>query len=427
MKTYYIARLQKDDLESLYKRKAIGSSGVRKTVEGIISRVRNEGDAALFKLAKKFDKADLDSLVVSKEEIAEATANLPVKLKDAYKKAAENIKKFHDVQLTGRQSVETMPGVTCFAEMRPIEKVGLYVPGGTAALPSTLLMLAIPAKLAGCKEIIICTPPGTDGKIPGSILYAADICGVDKIYKAGGAQAIAAMAYGTKTVPKTYKIFGPGNQYVTTAKMLVSTDMDGAAIDMPAGPTELLVVADEEARPDFVAADLLSQAEHGTDSQVILVSTSEKNAESILKQLTSQLDSLPRKEIARKTLDNSFVLIVKDVSQAIEFANRFAPEHLILNVKGAENYVDEIANAGSVFLGRYSTESAGDYASGTNHSLPTYGYARTYSGVSLSSFQKRITFQKLTKAGAANIAPIVSAMATVESLEGHKRAMEIRL
>jgi histidinol dehydrogenase len=357
----------------------------------------------------------------------DACARIAPEVQSAFNEAAANIEKFHTTGLTGRRTVETMPGVTCFSEMRPIEKVGLYIPGGTAPLPSTVLMLAVPAKLAGCRQIVLATPPAADGFVADIILYAAKLCGVNAVYKLGGAQAIAAFAYGTRTVPKVSKIFGPGNQYVTAAKMLVSVDPDGAAIDMPAGPTEVLVVADDLARPDFVAADLLSQAEHGVDSQVVLVCTSESKTTEVLREVERQLAGLPRKDIAAKALGNSFALVVQSLGQALDFSNRFAPEHLILNVKNAEGWVEKVGNAGSVFLGPYACESAGDYASGTNHSLPTYGYARAYGGVSVAAFQKQITFQKVTAAGARNIAPIVSVMATEESLEAHKRAMEIRL
>lgn len=363
---------------------------------------------------------------LSNIEIREAAKKVSNEIKTALEQAASNITKFHEIQLESRKTVETMPGVICFAEMRPIEKVGLYIPGGTAPLPSTVLMLAIPARLAGCKEIVLCTPPAKDGTINDVILAAAEIAGVKTIYRVGGAQAIAAMAYGTETIPKVDKIFGPGNQYVTAAKMLVSTEPDGAAIDMPAGPTELLVVADEAARADFVAADLLSQAEHGADSQVVLVCTDVQKISEITAEVKRQLKSLSRQQIAAKALDNSFSIVVKDIDAALEFANRYSPEHLILNVKEPQKLVKKVVNAGSVFLGAYSPESAGDYASGTNHALPTYGYARSYSGVSLASFQKRITFQQLTPEGVKNIASTVQIIAEQEGLTAHKRAMEIR-
>lgn len=366
-----------------------------------------------------------NELLVSSAEIARACKRTPNKVKIAFEQAAKNIEQFHKAQLKTEAPVETMPGVTCFAKMRGIERVGLYIPGGTAPLPSTVLMLAIPAKLAGCKEIVLCTPSKA-GVVADSILFAAQLCGVDKIYKIGGAQAVAAMAYGTATVPKTYKIFGPGNQYVTAAKMLVSINPDGAAIDLPAGPSEVLVVADKNARADFVAADLLAQAEHGTDSQVVLVSDNATKIDEVLAEIEKQLELLPRKDITRQALTNSFALLAGSLDEAISFSNRYAPEHLILNAKNVEELIPQVLNAGSVFVGAYACESAGDYASGTNHSLPTYGYARAYSGVSVASFQKRITFQKVTKQGAANIGPTVSAMAAEESLDAHRRAMEFR-
>jgi histidinol dehydrogenase len=319
-----------------------------------------------------------------------------------------------------------MEGVNCFSQARAIEKVGLYIPGGTAPLPSTVLMLAIPAKIAGCREIVLASPPDKHGKIDDIILFSAKLCGISQIFKIGGAQAIGSLAYGTQSVPKVYKIFGPGNQYVTTAKMLVSTDPQGAAIDMPAGPTEVLVIADHSAKDDFVAADLLSQAEHGDDSQAILVATSDKKADKILAQVKNQLSSLPRKKIAQKALENSFVIIAPSIEKAIDFSNQYAPEHLILNVKKPQKYIPKIINAGSVFLGQYSCEAAGDYASGTNHALPTYGYAKVHEGVNIKSFQKQITFQQITKKGAENLGPIVAKMAQQEELEGHKRAMELR-
>lgn len=427
MKKYRLSELEEKQLDILCERKAIDSGATKTAAESIINEVKVNGDKALVELTRKFDKADISSLEVSAESIKSAGETLSTELKQAFDTAFTNITKFHEAQLSGRISIETSTGVTCFAENRPIEKVGLYVPGGSANLPSTVLMLAIPAKLAGCEEIILCTPPRSDGSVADSILYAASLCGVDRVFRIGGAQAVAAMAYGTETVPKVYKIFGPGNQYVTSAKQSVSADIGGAAVDMPAGPTEVLVVADKTSRADFVAADLLSQAEHGPDSMVVLACSDERKVEDIFSEVGKQIKDLPRKEIVEKALDNSFCLTVDSLAQAIDFANRFAPEHLILGFDSADEWTDKVINAGSVFIGPYSSESAGDYASGTNHSLPTYGYARAYSGVSVSSFQKRVTFQKVTKNGAKNIGPAVSALAAEEGLDAHRRAMEIRL
>jgi len=426
MKKYYFKQLNDAALKNLCKRKAIRFDDVLPVVENVLREVKMRGDEAIREFTAKFDNASLSSLKVNKKEIERACERIPKNIRSAFRKAMRNIEKFHKAQMVRRKEVKTMPGITCFAEARAIEKVGLYIPGGTAPLPSTVLMLAIPAKLAGCEEIVLITPPTKDGDIADVILFAAQLCGITQIFKIGGAQAIAALAFGTESVPKVYKIFGPGNQYVTAAKMLVSINPDGAAIDMPAGPTEVLVVADEKARADFVASDLLSQAEHGIDSQAILVATSDKKANEVLVEVRQQLQSLPRKEIAQKSLDNSFVIVVDSVDKAIAFSNMYAPEHLILNVGNATRYVPEIINAGSVFLGPYSCESAGDYASGTNHSLPTYGYARVSGGVFVSSFQKQVTFQKITKQGAKNLGPIVSTLASQESLEGHKRAMQLR-
>lgn len=427
MKKYYFNKLSGASLERLCRRNAIRFDDIMPIVENILCEVKTRGDEAVREFTIKFDFVNSSSFAVTQKEIENACERIPNIIRSAFRKAARNINKFHKSQMVKRINVETMAGVTCFTEMRPIEKVGLYIPGGTAPLPSTVLMLAIPAKLAGCQEIVLVTPPAKDGNVPDVILFAAKLCGITRIYKIGGAQAIAALAFGTESIPRVYKIFGPGNQYVTAAKMLVSIDPDGAAIDMPAGPTEVLVIADKKTRADFVASDLLSQAEHGADSQTILVTTDEKKADVVWSEMVRQLPALPRKKIAKKALDNSFVIVVNSIDEAIAFSNQYAPEHLILNVTNAKRYIPAIINAGSIFLGVYSCESAGDYASGTNHSLPTYGYARVYGGVSVSNFQKQITFQKLTKQGAKNIYPIVSAMAEQESLEGHKRAMQLRL
>lgn len=426
MKKYYLKQLNDAQLKGLCKRKVLRFDDVFPIVKEVLEQVKTRGDEAVGEYTKKFDNVELSCFSVSQQEINQACKRVPQNVQNAFKKAAANIEKFHKVHLMKLKKVQTMPGVVCFSEPRPIEKVGLYIPGGTAPLPSTVLMLAIPAKIAGCKEIFLTTPPAKNGTVADVILYAAKLCGITQIFKIGGAQAIAALAYGTETVPKVYKIFGPGNRYVQAAKMLVSIDSDGAAIDMPAGPTEVLVIADEKARADFVASDILSQAEHSTDSQCVFVCTDEKKIDEILVQVKNQLQVLPRKEIAKESLNNSFALIVESVKHAIIFSNMYAPEHLILNIENAEKYVPKIINVGSVFLGQYSCESAGDYASGTNHTLPTYGYARVYSGVSVNSFQKQITFQKITKQGAKNLGPIVATMAEQESLEGHKRAMQLR-
>ncbi len=426
MKKYYLKKLDSQKLKEILKRKSIQFERIFPIVKKIIREVKEKGDEALRYYTEKFDGVKLDSFEVTQEEIDFASKRIPNDVQLAFKKAAQNIERFQKIQIVKKKEVETMPGVISFFEPRPIEKVGLYIPGGKTPLPSTVLMLGIPAKLAGCKEIILVTPPDKDGKVSDIILFSAKLCGINKIFKIGGAQAIAALSYGTESIPKVDKIFGPGNQYVTAAKMLVSIDPDGAAIDMPAGPTELLVIADDYARADFVASDILSQAEHGEDSQIILLTTSDKKADEISLEIKRQMKTLPRKEIAKKALKNGFILIAKSIDEAIAFSNMFAPEHLILNTKGAERYVSKIINAGSVFLGPYSCESAGDYASGTNHVLPTLGYAKVYGGISVSSFQKQVSFQKIALKGAKNLGPIVSIMAGEELLEGHKRAMRFR-
>lgn len=426
MKKLFIKKLNSAELKKLFRRKGINFDIVMPIVKRIADKVKINGDSAIRECTKRFDQVDIFSFMVTRNEIERAGSRIPQNVKRVFSNAAKNIKKFHELQIVSRKEIQTTKGVTCFTETRPIEKVGLYVPGGTAPLPSTVLMLSIPAKLAGCNEIILVTPPAKDGRVEDIVLFAASLCGIKKIYKIGGAQAIAALAYGTETVPKVDKIFGPGNQYVTAAKMLVAMDPEGAVIDMPAGPTEVLVIADEMARADFVASDLLAQAEHGTDSQAILVTTGDKKAEEVLHELDRQLPALPRKDIARKALDNSIILVVDAIEEALEFSNSFAPEHLILNVKNAVKYVSKINSAGSVFVGPFSCESAGDYASGTNHVLPTYGYARALSGISVGAFQKTLTFQKITKQGARNIGPIVATMASQESLDGHRKAMQLR-
>lgn len=426
MKKYFLKNLNEAEISKLCKRPAIEFASVFETVRSVLENVRIGGDEALKKYTSRFDKIELDNFEVSEEEIEEGSARVEEETKAAFKIAASNIEKFHRAEKPERIEVKTSEGVVCFREARPIERIGLYIPGGSAPLPSTVLMLGIPAKIAGCKEIILCTPPGKNGKVADIILFAAKLAGVTKIFKVGGAQAIAAMAYGTETIPRVYKICGPGNQYVTAAKMLLSIDPEGAAMEMPAGPSEVLVIADSNARADFVAADLLSQAEHGPDSQVVLVTDDEAKAEEILEQVTKQLEDLPRKEITAKALEKSFALIVSDLNQALEFANSYAPEHLILNITEAEKFVPQIINAGSVFLGPYSCESAGDYASGTNHTLPTYGYAKAYSGVNTESFMKQITFQTITEEGIKNLGPVIEKMAQSEELFAHKNAATIR-
>ena len=391
----------------------------------ILKNVKANGDKAVLEYASKFDHVELDSLIVTPEEMKEAEAQVPIELKVAILLAQRNIYTFHKKQKFEGKKVETMEGVTCWQKAVGIEKVGLYVPGGTAPLFSTVLMLAVPAKIAGCKEIVLCTPPNKEGKVNPAILYAAQVAGVSKIFKAGGVQAIGAMAYGTESVPKVYKIFGPGNQYVMAAKQMVA--MHDVAIDMPAGPSEVEVIADETANPKFVAADLLSQAEHGLDSQVVLVTTSEKLLEEVEYEVQHQLARLPRWQIAEKSLTNSKLILVKDMEEAMEMTNEYAPEHLIIETKDYMELAEKVVNAGSVFLGSYTPESAGDYASGTNHTLPTNGYAKAYSGVSLDSFIRKITFQEINREGIQNIGPAIEVMAAHEQLDAHKNAVSVRL
>lgn len=421
MKIYFYNQLDNQTLKKLTQRPTVDLEKTYEIVKPIMADIKEKGDAALRYYTEKFDGISLDNFEISESEIKEAIKNLDEETKAAFQVAAANIKKFHKSQLKKEKQVETMKGVVCFREPRAIEKIGVYVPGGTASLPSTVLMLCIPAKLAGCSEIVLCTPP----PVSPTIIFAASLCGVKKIFQVGGAQAIAAMAYGTESIPKVYKIFGPGNQYVTAAKMLAS--LDAVAIDMPAGPSEVLVIADEEAKPSFIAADLLSQAEHGADSQTLLLCLSEKIAQKVIAEIEEQMKDLPRCEIAKKALAKSFILVCSNLEEAFEFSNNYAPEHLILNLEKAENYINKVLNAGSVFLGKYSCESAGDYASGTNHTLPTYGFAKAYSGVSMDSFVKKITFQKLSEEGVRNLGPVVAKMADCEELEAHKRAMTLRI
>lgn len=395
------------------------------TVGAILEDVKQNGDTALKKYAASFDKVQIDELAVTQEELDASAQAVSQELKDAIAQAKRNIELFHTFQLSEDESVETMPGVTCWRKSVAIEKVGLYIPGGTAPLFSTILMLAIPAKIAGCKEIVLCTPTAKDGTIPPVVLYTAMITGVTKVYKIGGAQAIAAMAYGTETVPKVYKIFGPGNQYVTCAKQLVNKE--GIAIDMPAGPSEVAVLADDTCNPAFVAADLLSQAEHGTDSQSILVTTSEAVLVAVESEIEEQLERLPRREIAAQSMANSKLILIENTRVAMALLNEYGPEHLIIACKDDHFIAQQVINAGSVFMGNFSPESAGDYASGTNHTLPTNGNAKAYSGVSVDSFFKKITFQRLSEEGLKNIAKTIEIMAAAEGLDAHKNAVAIRL
>jgi histidinol dehydrogenase len=416
---------KKEDWPKILERPVLDVSGLHDTVQSILSEIKLEGDSALRKYSLKFDGVAPEQFLVSGEEFAAAENKVAPELKKAIQLAAGNIERFHAAQKTGVVKLETMPGVTCWQKSVPIEKVGLYVPGGTAPLFSTVLMLAIPARIAGCSEVVLCTPPGKDGHIHPAILYAATYAGVKNVFKLGGIQAIGAMAYGTESVPKMYKIFGPGNQYVTAAKQLVS--MNDTAIDMPAGPSEVMVVADDTANPAFVASDLLSQAEHGGDSQVVLVSGSRELVEKVKTEIDIQLKTLPRREFAEKSLGNSVLIVMEDEIKMVDLINFYAPEHLILSTSNYNDLAEKIRNAGSVFLGNYTPESAGDYASGTNHTLPTNGWARTNSGVNLDSFLKKITFQEITKEGLLKIGPAVETMAAAELLDGHKNAVTIRL
>jgi histidinol dehydrogenase len=416
---------KRTDWSGLVSRPEFERNEFTKVVSDILAEVKEKGDTALFDFTQRFDKATLKTLAVSESEISEAIKLVPEDLKNAIELASNNIKKFHASQNTEELIVETTKGVKCWRKNVAIEKVGLYIPGGTAPLFSTILMLAIPAKIAGCKEIILCTPPDKNGTINPAILYTASLVGVTKIFKVGGAQAIAAMAYGTESVPQVYKIFGPGNQFVAKAKEVVQ--QEGIAIDLPAGPSEVLVIADTTCNPSFVAADLLSQAEHGADSQVILLSDNENVISEVSKELEIQLAALPRKELATKALENSQSILLENMEDCIDFSNQYAPEHLIIASENSKFFIGKIINAGSVFLGNYSCESAGDYASGTNHTLPTNGYAKNYSGVSLDSFVKKITFQKLEKEGIQNIGPAIELMAEAEQLFAHKNAVTLRL
>lgn len=409
----------------LLKRPVMNTEDLFDTVRSVINRVKAEGDRAVLAYEEQFDKVQLASLAVSEEEWAEADSLIDEELKQAIRLAKQNIETFHAAQRFEGKKVTTSAGVTCWQKAVPIEKVGLYIPGGTAPLFSTVLMLAVPAKIAGCGEIVLCTPPGRDGKVHPAVLFAAKVAGVSRIFKAGGIQAIASMAYGTESVPRVYKIFGPGNQYVTAAKQLVS--LRDVAIDMPAGPSEVEVLADETANPAFVAADLLSQAEHGVDSQAILITTSESLQQAVKAEVERQLELLPRKEIASKSLANSKLILVRSLDEAIELTNAYAPEHLIIETADYLSVAERVVNAGSVFLGHLSPESAGDYASGTNHTLPTNGYAKAYSGVSLDSFIRKITFQEIQPEGIRHIGPAIEVMAANEHLDAHKNAITVRL
>ena len=411
--------------KSLSERPLQNQKDLSEQVKSVFDEVENNGDQALKFYTEKFDGVILNDFKASESEVNEAKNSVSDDLKSAIKTAADNIRKFHFSQQEEKKIIETTEGVFCWRESRAIENIGIYIPGGTAPLFSTVLMLGIPADIAGCKNIALCSPPDKDGKINPAILFAADLVGIRNIYKVGGSQAIAALTFGTETIPKVDKIFGPGNQYVTAAKQLALHY--NLAIDIPAGPSEVLVIADDTSVPEFVAADLLSQAEHGTDSQVILLSNSERILDEINKEIEKQLADLPRKEIAQIALENSKAILLNSINEAIDFSNLYAPEHLILSVDDAESFTDKITNAGSVFLGNYSPESAGDYASGTNHTLPTNGFAKNYSGVSLDSFVKKITFQNITRNGIKNIGKTIESMAEAEELIAHKNAVSVRL
>ncbi|MES2373644.1 MAG: histidinol dehydrogenase [Bacteroidota bacterium] len=413
------------DWKQLLQRPAIDNSSLQQTVRAVMDEVKKNGDLAVKQFTEKFDGVLLNEFVVTEKEISESATLLSAELKQAIEQAATNITLFHKKQVNEVEIVETMPGVKCWRKSIGIEKVGLYIPGGTAPLFSTILMLGIPAKIAGCKEVVLCSPPGKDGKLHPAILFAAQLTGITTVYKIGGVQAIAAMAYGTETIPQVYKIFGPGNQYVTCAKQLIQ--QEGVAIDMPAGPSEVCVLADETADASFIAADLLSQAEHGADSQVLLVTSDELIVKNVQQELIKQLDLLPRKEMAEKALTNSITIIVNDISEGIDIVNEYAAEHLIIACKNDEAVAEKIVNAGSIFLGNFSPESVGDYASGTNHTLPTNGFAKAYSGVSVDSFVRKVTYQKLSSEGLAAIGKTVISMAEAEGLDAHANAVSIRM
>ncbi|MBT8310528.1 MAG: histidinol dehydrogenase [Flavobacteriaceae bacterium] len=421
----YVELPERKTWPELVRRPTSSVEDIEEKVLDIFDEVKNNGDKAVSKFTLMFDGVDLDAFEVSRNEIEQAISKVPMELKNAIELAKSNIERFHKEQVTGKVEIETAEGVTCWQEKRPIQKVGFYIPGGTAPLFSTILMLAVPANIAGCQEMVLCTPPNDKGMIDPAILFAANLCGIDKIFKAGGIQAIAGLTFGTESIPQVYKIFGPGNQFVTVAKQLATKF--GVAIDMPAGPSELLVVADESADASFVASDLLSQAEHGTDSQVLLVSTSRELLKSVTKEIKFQMEELPRKEIAKKAMANSKLILVNNREEALELINDYGPEHFIVCTKDEDYYIRNIQNAGSVFVGNYTPESAGDYASGTNHTLPTNGFAKSYSGVNLDSFMKSMTFQRISEEGIKNIGPAIELMAEAEGLQAHKNAVSIRL
>ena len=425
LKTYLYKDLSKEQIQELVNRNTDPNHAIQDTVLNIINEVKTHGDAALKSYAKQFDKVELEKLFLGQEEIDELASTISRDQMRALEIAFQNIYKFHQTQLKRERTVETMPGVKCWREVRPIEKVGLYIPGGSAVLPSTLLMLGIPARIAGCREIVVCSPPQNNGKINGFVAYCLKLLKIDRIYLVGGAQAVAAMAYGTESIPKVNKIFGPGNQFVTKAKSLIQGLTD-VSIDMPAGPSEVLVIADESCNPTFVAADLLAQAEHGIDSQAVLVSTSESIAKAVEQEVEKQLEVLPRKELAEKAMQNSYMLVADTLQEAMDFSNQYAPEHLILETNEWKTLINRVLNAGSVFLGHLTPESAGDYASGTNHTLPTSGFARSYSGVSVDSFVKKITFQHISEEGLQHIGSTVEILAELEGLHAHKNAVSIR-
>jgi len=425
LKKHEYQSLGKAELQQLVARNTDPNNSIQEVVQDIIQQVRVQGDTVLREYAAKFDKVQLDKLFLDEEDIDELAATIHRDQQRALEIAFQNIHRFHSTQLKRERTVETMPGVKCWREIRPIEKVGLYIPGGSAVLPSTLLMLGIPARIAGCKEIVVCSPPQSNGKINGFVAYCLKLLNIKRIYLVGGAQAVAAMALGTQSIPKVDKIFGPGNQFVTKAKSIIQ-GLTNVSIDMPAGPSEVLVIADETANPAFVAADLLAQAEHGIDSQAVLVATSTDLIDAVNIQLETQLAVLPRKELASKAIENSYAVIVSNLQEAIQFSNEYAPEHLILETDQWESLTRHISNAGSVFLGHLTPESAGDYASGTNHTLPTSGYARSYSGVSVDSFVKKITFQHINETGLQQIGSTVEILAELEGLQAHKNAISIR-
>lgn len=425
MSTKTIKYPEREQWAEILKRPTQEKANLESIVSGVFEAIKTNGDQALKEFTAKFDGAHLEQLQVSKAELAAASKDTPLELKNAIDHAARNIEAFHKAQVAKEEHVITQPGVECWRKVTPIEKVGLYIPGGTAPLFSTVLMLAIPAKIAGCKEIVLCTPPNKEGEINPAILYAASSVGCTKVFKLGGIQAVGAMAYGTESVPSVYKIFGPGNQYVTAAKQMAS--LDGVAIDMPAGPSEVLVYADETGNPEFIASDLLSQAEHGADSQVVFVTCVERLIDDVKDAVKRQLSDLPRKEIAKKALDNSVYILMKNEKEALALINEYGPEHLIIGAKNEALFIDQITNAGSVFLGNYTPESAGDYASGTNHTLPTNGYAKSYSGVSLDSYTKKITYQRISQEGLKTLGPVIEIMAEAEELFAHKNAVTLRL